>query len=89
MIVPYASPSARDQNPYGGFVTAGGFNQHKRRTSLIQPIPPITSCNVVCTGIAGTWPVRQCLMKHRRCRTVCYPDIQVVSVSPDITWINA
>lgn len=51
MNVPHALPSARDQDPYGGFAVARGFNQHKRRTSSYQPTPPITPCNVVCTGI--------------------------------------
>jgi len=51
MLVAHTSPYARGQNSYGGFVVAIGFTQQKRRTCSIQPIPPITPCNVVCTGI--------------------------------------
>lgn len=56
MLVPHASPSARGHNRYGGFVVAIGFTQQKRRTCSIQPIPPITSRNVVCVRTAKNDP---------------------------------
>lgn len=51
MLIPNAPPFAPGHNPYGGFAVARGFTQQKRRTCLIQPLPPITPCNAVCGGI--------------------------------------